>query len=530
MAALSALEEGGDPAGTGSADHTLRIPPVSQAIYNANFHQIVSGDHAGNVAVWDVDTGVLVSHFTVNEEVEDNIDKGNSAGDHKGAHISSMCFDIGHRRLIVGTHLGKRIYIYNFSNGVKLRTLTKNRKQRVVGTSTSAMLTIEKPVEMMPMAARRTQDIKRRIARRRNLGIDSRSSAKRALGRSAGLQKRTYDGVSEVTVLINANVGAGNTLESSVPLVLACGWDRKIHVWKENEDDGLLQCNRDIPEVQDAGHKDDINAMSFCPPNTVASGCYDGTIIGWNITSGKSIFRHKFNEPIEAMCWMDDMGILAVARSTGSIAFFDTKRGHLLADCERMDGDKATVAVMAVDQHCEHIYLGDSDGNVRVLACGGYSSTGWLHPFSHFRAHPGERITCIDHIEKPTLVENFLVTSALCGRVKLWTLLGICVGVFGQRNPWDILDPSTWRSTRANSVNMLQRVSKRRRSMHHIHRKDTLQTLRKFINGEGDGLPFEDGRIIIIIIIITTTTTTTTITIIISTRAVAVQILRALRG
>ena len=38
--------------------------PLCAALYNHNFHQVVSGDESAQVCVWDVEKGEMVFHFT----------------------------------------------------------------------------------------------------------------------------------------------------------------------------------------------------------------------------------------------------------------------------------------------------------------------------------------------------------------------------------------------------------------------------------------------------------------------------------
>jgi len=72
--------------------------PLTRAIFNANFGQVVSGDNTGKVKVWDFETGAPVFRYTVD------------------AKITSMSFDMSCRRLITGTDDG-RILTWNFSSG-----------------------------------------------------------------------------------------------------------------------------------------------------------------------------------------------------------------------------------------------------------------------------------------------------------------------------------------------------------------------------------------------------------------------------
>ena len=76
------------------------------ALYNKNFHQIVSGDESAQVCVWDVEKGEMVFHFTDLHETK----------------MTAMAFDEAGRRLITGANDGT-VRVWNFSNGQCLQNL-----------------------------------------------------------------------------------------------------------------------------------------------------------------------------------------------------------------------------------------------------------------------------------------------------------------------------------------------------------------------------------------------------------------------
>jgi len=81
--------------------------PLCAALYNHNFHQVVSGDESAQVCVWDVETGDMVFHF---------------AELHPGSKMTAMAFDEAGRRLITGGNDGT-VRVWNFSNGQCLKEL-----------------------------------------------------------------------------------------------------------------------------------------------------------------------------------------------------------------------------------------------------------------------------------------------------------------------------------------------------------------------------------------------------------------------
>lgn len=86
---------------------TSHESPVSFALYNTEFEAIVSGDDGSFIALWDIETGKLMSKF----------------GDaHGKAKITAGCFDQTQRRLITTGSDGSA-KMWNFSNGQMLTDL-----------------------------------------------------------------------------------------------------------------------------------------------------------------------------------------------------------------------------------------------------------------------------------------------------------------------------------------------------------------------------------------------------------------------
>lgn len=91
------------------------------ALYNDVFHQVVSGDIAGTVCVWDVKTGKLEFEFRRVHH------------DHK---LTCMAFDESKRRLYTGSDDGT-IKLFNFSSGQPLRTYIKSNQSEITGLLTA---------------------------------------------------------------------------------------------------------------------------------------------------------------------------------------------------------------------------------------------------------------------------------------------------------------------------------------------------------------------------------------------------------
>ncbi|XP_064622322.1 WD repeat-containing protein on Y chromosome-like [Lineus longissimus] len=87
--------------------------PITSAIYNTLFNQVVIGCHESTVSVWDLNTGEKVIQYT-------NAHKITEKGEEKGIEITAMVFDPTGRRLITGARDGT-VKIWNFNNGAMLR-------------------------------------------------------------------------------------------------------------------------------------------------------------------------------------------------------------------------------------------------------------------------------------------------------------------------------------------------------------------------------------------------------------------------
>ncbi|XP_071962420.1 WD repeat-containing protein on Y chromosome-like [Antedon mediterranea] len=94
---------------------TSHNKPVTEAIYNSLFNQVVSCCHDSVVSVWDIMTGLKTIQFAnAHKYVEKCVEKC--------AEITAMTFDPTGRRLVTGGRNGT-VKIWNFNNGACLREL-----------------------------------------------------------------------------------------------------------------------------------------------------------------------------------------------------------------------------------------------------------------------------------------------------------------------------------------------------------------------------------------------------------------------
>eukprot|EP00927_Polykrikos_kofoidii_P039214 TRINITY_DN33643_c0_g1_i1.p1 TRINITY_DN33643_c0_g1~~TRINITY_DN33643_c0_g1_i1.p1 ORF type:complete len:1117 (+),score=166.25 TRINITY_DN33643_c0_g1_i1:166-3516(+) len=93
------------------------ISLIVGALYNDDFHQVVSGDSLGTVCVWDVRTGKLDFEFRRT---------------HHDYRLTCMTFDESKRRLFTGAEDGM-VKLWNFSSGQLLRTYTMKNPSEITG-------------------------------------------------------------------------------------------------------------------------------------------------------------------------------------------------------------------------------------------------------------------------------------------------------------------------------------------------------------------------------------------------------------
>ena len=69
------------------------------------FDQVVSADTSGGVRVWSIETGRLISCWSTHGVVKDGAEPRPSQ------QLTAICFDDGGRRIITGTHSGRRLQV-----------------------------------------------------------------------------------------------------------------------------------------------------------------------------------------------------------------------------------------------------------------------------------------------------------------------------------------------------------------------------------------------------------------------------------
>ena len=72
--------------------------------------------------------------------------------------------------------------------------------------------------------------------------------------------------------------GGGDEIEHKY--IVSCGWDRRIRLFVDDEEDEVHP-QRIFPAPGFEGHHDDILCIAHCDPRLIATGSFDGEIVIW---------------------------------------------------------------------------------------------------------------------------------------------------------------------------------------------------------------------------------------------------------
>ena len=236
--------------------------PLCAALYNHNFHQVISGDESAQVCVWDVERGEMVFHFT---ELHDT-------------KMTAMAFDEAGRRLITGANDGS-VRVWNFSNGQCLQQL-KNDGQSEVSCITFIVESSNKFV------------VAGGWNRKVLVWRDETSSSTAPVEPDRVMSGHDED-------ILSIAYSPPNLLATS-------GYDGRLLIW--NMDSAILKFNLSIGGIESLDV--DQRAMwklTFLEKRTQAlvSASADGMLRFWNVKEGCLVWEHDAehkNKDVVAMC------------------------------------------------------------------------------------------------------------------------------------------------------------------------------------------------------------------------------------
>lgn len=333
---------------------------VVSVLYHPGFRQIVSGDANGQVQIWNIDSGALQSAFNISPADSGGAQtNGGSAGTITGGNktdeqqtdstgvspdgiLTALCFDGTGRRVITGTHFGRRLRLWNFSNGCELASLVKQGDSDDE-SGDEHKLPSDDPRELEKRYRQRLRSIQKRERDANSTKVRptfKASSSKTSTRRNTQTTGATLEGDDEDAQVEGSDAGGDEDLgdddsdfsnadvdqtghdddadgshecfevvdvvygTAAIPqgvgkpntfnrYIIAAGWDRRVYIWT---DDGELGDEVSFTHVIEldyntvlantgrmAGHTKDLTACVFCAPSTVATCAGDGKVITWDI-------------------------------------------------------------------------------------------------------------------------------------------------------------------------------------------------------------------------------------------------------
>ncbi|XP_069098438.1 cilia- and flagella-associated protein 337-like [Pleurodeles waltl] len=254
--------------------------------------------------------------------------------------------------------------------------------------------------------------------------------------------------------------------------IISVGWDRRIHIFPDKQDENALKGRNSQSEWSNKmvnGHNEDILCVSSCPPNLLATSCYDGEVLVWNLISGHILCHLNFlsSMPLEEETddliikkviflrsrakWKNEAASLVASGPRGCITFWNISGGGKVFAYFLGSSYKSVISDMATTEDDSLLCAADELGYIFFWAISEYALHGpEVQPptlLRSWRAHMSS-ITSIC----PVTAHQLFLTSSLDCTVRLWSLQGEYIGTFGDKDPWNIRDKASWGSQRSPQI------------------------------------------------------------------------------
>ena len=265
----------------------------------------------------------------------------------------------------------------------------------------------------------------------------------------------------EVTGLVHVQV-------PKLSYYISVGWSREVWLWP----DRLIEMEHAEPRHL-GGHSEDILCVTFCPPNLIISGAYDGALIVHNIESGAGggtrVPPRRHHVPdggpadfvhsvaIETLAVIDPErqvlpdSVLVCGTADGYLTLYSLSNMHLLDEVRACSPGEG-IQHLCTEQSSTLLVTGDSGGRIKVWDVSELPSR-WPQGRLTGRDPSGDSLSqlyswhahtkAICHVEYLVGIEGVISASYDC-TVRLWTLSGEQVGVFGQSDTWNLTTRKTW--------------------------------------------------------------------------------------
>ncbi|XP_013374114.1 PREDICTED: WD repeat-containing protein 49 isoform X3 [Chinchilla lanigera] len=226
------------------------------------------------------------------------------------------------------------------------------------------------------------------------------------------------------------NVGQDGAVDISQILViqktiLVTGWERAVTVFRPQHSSQFLI----EPEEWRGGaqHHDDVLCAAFSPPQTLATGSYDGEIVLWNNSAENAVcvLHPHYQRPLKSKSDTEPHKLFSAEAKGSTSATADQACGAARTSEIDTEGNNAVLRLCFLEARKNMA----ATGGANLVSCGGSGYVRFWDTFSkqllaEFSAHSG-----VGSITMSTDKWNqYLTTGDRDGCLKIWNIEEYCLG------------------------------------------------------------------------------------------------------
>ena len=362
---------------------------LCKALYNSNFHQVVSGCEDSVIKVWDIQNGEKTFQYS---------------GVHENVEITAMNFDNSGRRLITGSRNGD-ILLWNFNNGAVLKKLVKDDNLEVTdvlyieqgannyiaacGWNRKIVIFMEGEDENFELEVVRSLP-NDTLVNNTSLSSTPKWLAEQCKGHSDDILSMSY---------------------CPPNLLASCSCDGEIIIW--NIESGFRKLNMKEPNIESKTfQRRSVEKVLFLYP--------------------------EFAEDEEIHPKSKVVPPLVSCHGDGAVRFWDSSEGTLLHEVSVCDENEVPSALCTDPDLC-YLFVADTKGNLYIydidnFKIGLHSKYKEMVKFeTSWRAHM-ECIVSIAYTKRFDLILSASTDSS----IRVWNRNGDFLGILGQEMKWDL--------------------------------------------------------------------------------------------